>query len=103
MLLGVLTDEKDVGKLERILGALFTESEQMAAIKRLAIAVYLDKGRSYENIRDNLKVSSATIATVAEQIGDSGYQELIRKIKAEEWAEEWSSKLSKSFRRFLPV
>lgn len=103
MLLGVLTDERDVNRLESIFNALFTESEQMAAAKRLAIAVYLDKGRSYENIRENLKVSSATIATVAEQIGDSGYQELIKRVKAEEWAENWSKKLGKNLRKFLPV
>lgn len=103
MLLGVLVDEKDVNRFEHMFDALFTESEQLAAMKRLAIAVYLDKGRSYEDIGGQLKVSSATIAMVAEQMGDSGYQELVRRIKAEEWAEEWSGKLGKRLRRFLPV
>ena len=50
--------------------------------------VYLDKGRNYEDVKNNVEVSSATIATVAENLGNPGWQEVIRRIKAEEWAIE---------------
>ena len=71
-------------------------------VKRLAIAIFLDKGRSYENIRNILKVSSATIASVNEQMGNPGIQLALRKIKADEWADEWTEKISGLVGRILP-
>src|SRR3970282_3007847 len=41
-----------------------TAAEMDTLVKRLAIAYWLKKGRSYENIKKNLQVSSATIASV---------------------------------------
>ena len=80
-----------------------TDGERTAMIKRLGIAVYLDKGRSYEDIKNNVKVSSATVASVANTLGNPGWQEMIKRIKAEEWAEEWTSKISKSIKKILPL
>lgn len=93
-----LADLQTPEEIEEVFSDLLTDTERTALAKRLAIATYLDKGRSYENIRDSLKVSSATIAAVAEQMGSPGMQLAIKKIKAEEWADEWSSKLSGLFR-----
>ncbi|KKU25335.1 MAG: hypothetical protein UX38_C0030G0002 [Microgenomates group bacterium GW2011_GWC1_46_16] len=62
----VLADAKTEVDIELIMKALMSEAEVMAIAKRLAIAVFLDKGQSYEHIRETLKVSSATIANVAE-------------------------------------
>lgn len=102
MLLGVLSEVRTAEQAGEILGDLLTEVEMMAAVKRMAIAIYLDKGRSYEDIKNQLKVSSATIAVVAEQIGNPGYQEVIRRVKADEWATEWSGKIGKGLRKILP-
>lgn len=102
MLYQLMVDSQDQREVKMMLNDLLTEAEMTAIIKRLAIAVYLDKGRSYENIKNNLKVSSATIASVAESMGNPGIQMAIQKIKAEEWAEEWSQKISGTMRRFLP-
>jgi len=103
MWLGVLTEINSVEQMEEVLRDLLTEGEQTAAIKRMAIALYLDKGRSYEDIKNNIKVSSATIASVAENLASPGYQEAIRRIKAEEWANKWSKNISKGLKKILPV
>jgi hypothetical protein len=59
----------------------------------LAISYWLRKGRSYENIRANLKVSSATIACVVEMMKKRGFGEALEVLEAEEWAKVWSEKI----------
>ncbi len=90
----VLTDCRGEKELQVILQDFLTGTEQLVLAKRLAIAIYLDKGRSYENIKESLKVSSATIASVQATIGNPGWQLALQKVKAEEWADGWSKKLS---------
>ena len=55
----------------------------------------LKKERSYENIKNNLKVSSATIASVQSMVGKPGFQLALKKIEAEEWASKWEEKIKK--------
>ena len=100
-LYGVLAEIDDQETLKAVLGDILTESERTAVLKRLGIALYLDKGRSYEDVKNNIKVSSATIATVAENLGNVGWQETIRRIKAEEWASEWTEKLSGKIKKIF--
>lgn len=88
-----LVDLKDRNELSIFLNDFFTESELEAFSKRLAIAYWLKKGRSYSNIKDNLKVSSATIASVQTQIDSKGLKLAIEKIEAEEWANQWAEKI----------
>ena len=76
--------------------------EYQVIAKRLAIAIFLDKGRSYENIKSTLKVSSATIASVQETMGNPGIQHALRKVKADEWADEWAGKISTLMGKLLP-
>ncbi len=103
MLIGVLCEVNNPRLMEEILADLLTETERVAMMKRMGIALYLDKSRSYEDIKNNLKVSSATIATVAESMGNPGTIEVIKRIKAEEWASNWTDRISRSIRRILPV
>lgn len=103
MFLGVLAEMKSPEEIELVLQDLLTETERAAVLKRLGIAIYLDKRRSYEDIKNNIKVSSATIATVAETLGNPGIQEVLRRIKADEWAKETSGKIMKSIKKILPV
>jgi uncharacterized protein YerC len=79
----------------QILTNFFTNSELETFTKRLAIAYWLKKGRSYENIKQNLKVSSATIASVQEMMRSKGFENALKKIEAEEWANQWSEKIKK--------
>lgn len=97
----VVADMKREEEVELLLKSLLTESELSAVAKRLAIAVFLDKGQSYERIRDILGVSSATIASVAEGVGQVGMQRAIERVKAEEWADMWSIKISRALEKLL--
>ena len=97
----VMADMKSEEEMEILLKSLLTESELLAVSKRLAIAVFLDKGQSYDRIKDILKVSSATIASVSESMGEQGIQKAILKVKAEEWADMWSIKISRALEKLL--
>lgn len=90
-----LADLKGTGEVETFLKGFFTDSEMETYAKRLAIAYWLRKGRSYTNIKDNLKVSSATIATVQSIMDTSGFKLALKKMEAEEWANQWAEKISK--------
>ena len=90
-----VSDLKTVVESETFLNGFFTKAEQEAFSKRLAIAYWLKKGRSYANIKENLKVSSATIATVQNMMGSEGFELAIKKIEAEEWANQWSERIKK--------
>jgi uncharacterized protein YerC len=91
----VVADTKNEKKALEFLNHFFTESEFETFAKRLATAYWLKKGRSYTNIRENIKVSSATIATIQNMMTKPGFSEAIKKIEAEEWANQWSEKIKK--------
>lgn len=95
-----LADLRTPHEVEVVLSDLLSETERVALAKRLAIATFLEKGRSYENIRETLKVSSATVASVAEQMGNPGIQLALTKVKAEEWANQWAKRISQLFKNF---
>ena len=97
----VMADAKTEMDMEMVLRALLSESELDAVAKRLAIAVFLDKGQSYDHIRETLKVSSATIASVAESMNKKGMQMAITRVKAEEWADVWSIRISRALEKLM--
>lgn len=97
----VLADCKTDVNMEIVLKSLLTDSELEAIAKRLAIAVFLDKGQSYEHIKDILKVSSATIASVAENMNEKGMQMALERVKAEEWADVWSIRISRALEKLI--
>lgn len=90
-----LTDLRDTNETKKFIDDFFSESEIDIYVKRLAIAYWLKKGRSYKNIRENLKVSSATIAAVNSIVNKPGVKLIIKKIEAEEWANQWAEKIKK--------
>lgn len=94
----LLADMKDSKDIDIFLSSIFTNSEYETYSKRLAIAYWLKKGRSYANIKNNLKVSSATIASVSNSLNKRGIKEALKKIEADEWATQWSDRIKK----FLP-
>lgn len=91
----LVSDIRDLNESDVFLADFFTDSEYEAFAKRLAIAYWLRKGRSYNNIKQNLKVSSATIASVQTMMDKPGFELAIKKIEAEEWANQWSEKIKK--------
>lgn len=90
-----ISDLKGTHEVRSFFSDFFTESEIDTYAKRLAVAYWLRKGRSYTNIKDNLKVSSATIASVQEQMTKSGMKLALKKMEAEEWANQWADKIAK--------
>ncbi|MEK7526074.1 MAG: Trp family transcriptional regulator [Patescibacteria group bacterium] len=88
-----LTNFKDPQQTLVFLNDFLNTTELETFAKRLAIAYWLKKGRSYNNIKDNLKVSNATIATVQETLNTSGMKLAIKDLEAEEWANKWSEKI----------
>jgi TrpR-related protein YerC/YecD len=88
-----LADLKNETEASDFLNDFFTPSEQEAFIKRLAIAYWLKKKRTYANIKDNIKVSSATIASTEKDMEKPGYKLILKKIEAEEWANKWAEKI----------
>ena len=101
MFYGIMAELSTPEEVKMVLKDMLTDGERLAILKRLGIAVYLDKGRNYEDIKNNIKVSSATIASVAENTGNPGWQEMIRRIKAEEWATEWTNKITGKIKRIF--
>ncbi|MEI6690720.1 MAG: Trp family transcriptional regulator [bacterium] len=97
----VMANTKNEIDMEQLLHSLLTEVELQALSKRLAIAVFLDKGQSYERIKDILKVSSATIAGVSENLNKHGLQIALQQVKAEEWADMWSIRLSRALEKLI--
>ena len=89
----LITDTKNVEDAEKIFSDLLSETEQEAVIKRLGVAYWLTKKRSYENIKENLKVSSATIAVIAQELKKSGWRLTMEKVMSEEWATSWEQKI----------
>ncbi len=95
----LLVDLKDIEEMGIFLEDFFNEGELETYAKRLAIAYWLRKGRSYSNIRENLKVSSATIASVEKLMKKPGFILAIKKLEAEEWANVWAEKIQKFVRK----
>lgn len=93
-----IADLKTLNEAQTFLQDFLSESEYETFSKRLAVAYWLKKGRSYANIKTNLKVSSATIASVAESINKKGVKLALKKVEADEWANVWSERIKK----FIP-
>ncbi len=94
----VISDLKNPEEVKIFFEDILGKAELTALSKRLAIAHYLDKGRSYQNIRETLKVSSATIASVDKMIKKSpGFKLALKKIEADQWAEKWAGKIEGLF------
>ena len=90
-----IADLKDYNEVSLFFADFLTESEVDTLSKRLAVAYWLKKNRSYINIKDNLKVSTATIAEVSSMLKTKGIQLSLKKIEAEEWANIWVKKINK--------
>ena len=89
----LLADIKNPQEAEVLIGDLLSATELSTLAKRLAVAYWLSKKRSYENIKVNLKVSSATVADVQKQLKRPGWKLAIQKVTADEWANVWEQKI----------
>lgn len=95
----LIADLKNPNEAEEFLKDFFNEKELETYSKRLGVIYWLKKKRSYENIKENLKVSSATIATIQTMLEKPGIKLALTKIEAEEWANIWAEKIKKFVRK----
>lgn len=91
----LVADIKSWEEADKFFHDFLNESEYDTFAKRLAVAYWLKKGRSYTNIKQNLKVSSATIASVQSMMEKPGMKLAIKNVEAEEWANQWAEKIKK--------
>ncbi|MDD5489881.1 MAG: YerC/YecD family TrpR-related protein [Candidatus Moranbacteria bacterium] len=68
-------------EVKRFLKDILTLSETVMISRRIQIAKFLLKGKTYDEIMNNLKVSAATIAQVEKWLnnGFGGYKEIIKR------------------------
>lgn len=101
MLAQVVADLKDPSDATIFLRDFLTSTESLVLAKRLAILLYLEKGKSYNQIKRDLKVSSATIASIQTMLEQrsEGFMLALQHMKAEEFAEEWSKRISNLFQK----
>lgn len=95
MLWQLVVDLKNPKEAEMVLSDLLSSTEIATVAKRLAVAYWLFKKRSYENIKQNLKVSSATVAEVQRNMKKPGWKLAMVKVTADEWANVWEQKIRK--------
>jgi Trp operon repressor len=67
-LVTLLADIEHPKAMATFLKTFLTDTERSVLSKRLAIFCLLEQGKSYEEIKDELHVSSATISSMAEQV-----------------------------------
>ena len=91
----LITDVKNPKEAEMIMSSLLGGVELTTVAKRVGVAYWLSKKRSYENIKQNLKVSSATVAEVQRNMKKPGWRLAIQKVTADEWANVWEKKIKK--------
>lgn len=91
-----VADIKSPKEAKLFLKDLFSKTEFSAITKRLTAAYLLDKGKNYQEIKDALKLSSATISVISDQLEKGkGLKMALKKIQADEWADKWAIKIKK--------
>ncbi len=92
------------GKQKEFVEAFFTRTEKIVIAKRIAIAFMLVKGYQYDQIRSKIKVSTGTIANIADVLkvnGESIAQEL-NKIAQEDAFKEFLGAIDYTISKILP-
>src|SRR3989338_5524992 len=88
----VVSDIRNPEEANKFLHDFFTDVEIITIAKRLAIAYFLSRGESYETIKQKLKVSSATIASIQTKLSNNnGIKIALKKIQADQWASKWTN------------
>ena len=89
--LDALLSLKSRQEVEKLFETFFTATEKVNLPKRFGVFLLLTKGDDYDIIRQKLKVSNATIASVQKQIhihGVLGIEKTIRKVISENKPEQ---------------
>ena len=90
----LLSDLRHPDECLTFLKSFLTKTEQSVFAKRLGIIWMLDQNKSYKEIKKKLKVSSATISSVAGRMDGEGSQLIVDKLRVDDWAERWAKKIT---------
>lgn len=98
-----LLDLKNVDQMKKFLEDVLSETERVVIAKRLGIAWMLHQGKSYDAIKNSLKVSSATIANISVMVDNDnqGLKLALKSIEADEWATQVTGKITRSVKKAL--
>lgn len=102
--LKTIVDIKTPNDAQAFIDDLLSPTEQIMLVKRLAIAVLLAKGKTYDEIDDTLKVSRATIMRVSFWLknGKSGYRKVVDSILKEQNKEALIDKIDETILKLSP-
>ena len=91
----LIADLKDPKEAEIFFKDFLNDEELNRYTKGLAIAYWLRKGRTEENIITNLKVSKKEVTEARKRLESKGYKLAIKYLEAEEFANVWTEKIKK--------
>lgn len=91
----MLEDLSGKKETEKFLKDFFDDTELETYIKRISIAYWIKKGRDEENIKTNLHATPKEIKLAKSMLNKEGIKLAIKKIEAEEWANQWVEKIKK--------
>jgi uncharacterized protein YerC len=91
----MLEDLRNQKEIETFLIDFFDNKELEKYTKRLAVAYWLKKGRDKANIMQNLHASLGDVKRTKKLLNKEGIKLALKKIEAEEWANQWSEKIKK--------
>lgn len=98
----LIADFKEPTEVKKFFEGFFSEPARLSLAKKMMIVFYLDQKKGYGEIKQNLNVSSSTVAEVDKNLSHPGLQLALTKIKTDQWAEKWSQKISQVLGRFFP-
>jgi len=90
----LLADLHDPDDVAAFFQQFLSESEVQAITKRLEIVRLLSQNASYHDIQEELKVSSATVASAAAFLETDIAKKIMYHVSIARWADKWSQKLS---------
>lgn len=93
--LQTLEDLKTKENIKIFLNDFLEEDELQKLYKRLAISYWIKKGRTIENIKNNIKTTDKEIRIVKSKISKKGYKLALKLMEAEEWANVWSKRIKR--------
>ncbi|MBI2054669.1 MAG: hypothetical protein HYT39_01065 [Candidatus Sungbacteria bacterium] len=92
---------KNKGELQLFFDDLLTSTEKAMLGRRLLIAMFLEKGFSYGEIRRALRVGENTISAISERLRRSGegFRVALKKLEREEKIDHLLESLKKAWNR----
>jgi uncharacterized protein YerC len=104
LFLNTIVEIRNPADARNFIEDLLSPTERIMLLKRLAIAVLLTKGFTYDDIDDTLKVSRSTIMNVSIWLkhGKSGYTRAVKKILETQKRKEFIDKIEEILLKLSP-